>query len=175
MSGATAQLVNTDPPYNVKVEPRSNNAIAAGLSTGLLANQSRDYAADPTKAKPTTAKMRAKDRPLATDDNDIPLIERMEQKDRTAFQSTPNYSAKSAAQIINDRERIHVYDRIPQYSRNFGNEYKTINNPKLPAVQDADGNIPQQQRSLFSSAGVLFILDRDLGLNAYNRYGELVQ
>ena len=26
------QLVNTDPPYNVKVEPRSNNAIAAGLS-----------------------------------------------------------------------------------------------------------------------------------------------
>jgi len=26
-------LVNTDPPYNVKVEPRSNNAIAAGLSS----------------------------------------------------------------------------------------------------------------------------------------------
>ncbi len=26
-------LCNTDPPYNVKVEPRSNNAIAAGLSS----------------------------------------------------------------------------------------------------------------------------------------------
>src|SRR5690606_2665767 len=26
-------LINTDPPYNVKVEPRSNNAIAAGLSS----------------------------------------------------------------------------------------------------------------------------------------------
>src|SRR4029453_674090 len=26
-------LVNTDPPYNVRVEPRSNNAIAAGLSS----------------------------------------------------------------------------------------------------------------------------------------------
>ena len=26
------QLVNTGPPYNVKVETRSNNAIAAGLS-----------------------------------------------------------------------------------------------------------------------------------------------
>ncbi|MBX3097483.1 MAG: ParB N-terminal domain-containing protein, partial [Fimbriimonadaceae bacterium] len=26
-------LVNSDPPYNVKVEPRSNNAIAAGLSS----------------------------------------------------------------------------------------------------------------------------------------------
>jgi len=25
--------VNTDPPYNVKVEPHSNNAIAVGLSS----------------------------------------------------------------------------------------------------------------------------------------------
>ena len=33
LAGATIQLVNTDPPYNVKVEPRSNNAIAAGLSS----------------------------------------------------------------------------------------------------------------------------------------------
>ena len=30
---AKVHLVNTDPPYNVKVEPRSNNAIAAGLSS----------------------------------------------------------------------------------------------------------------------------------------------
>ena len=30
LDGATIHLVNTDPPYNVKVEPRSNNAIAAG-------------------------------------------------------------------------------------------------------------------------------------------------
>src|SRR6185436_1378061 len=30
---APIHLVNTDPPYNVKVEPRSNNAIAAGLSS----------------------------------------------------------------------------------------------------------------------------------------------
>jgi ParB-like chromosome segregation protein Spo0J len=67
MDGATVQLCNTDPPYNVKVEPRSNNAVAAGLSTGLLANQSRDYAADPSKVNRTTAKMRPKDRPLAND------------------------------------------------------------------------------------------------------------
>jgi hypothetical protein len=33
LDGATIHLVNTDPPYNVKVEPRSNNAIAAGLSS----------------------------------------------------------------------------------------------------------------------------------------------
>ena len=33
LDGAAVHLVNTDPPYNVKVEPRSNNAIAAGLSS----------------------------------------------------------------------------------------------------------------------------------------------
>jgi len=33
LDGAVIHLVNTDPPYNVKVEPRSNNAIAAGLSS----------------------------------------------------------------------------------------------------------------------------------------------
>src|SRR4029077_10704280 len=33
LDGQSIHLVNTDPPYNVKVEPRSNNAIAAGLSS----------------------------------------------------------------------------------------------------------------------------------------------
>src|SRR5262245_47994157 len=33
LDGDAIHLVNTDPPYNVKVEPRSNNAIAAGLSS----------------------------------------------------------------------------------------------------------------------------------------------
>src|SRR5713226_1505787 len=33
LDGSTIQLINTDPPYNVKCEPRSNNAIAAGLSS----------------------------------------------------------------------------------------------------------------------------------------------
>ena len=33
LAGAPIHLVNMDPPYNVKVEPRSNNAIAAGLSS----------------------------------------------------------------------------------------------------------------------------------------------
>jgi DNA modification methylase len=33
LDGAAIHLVNCDPPYNVKVEPRSKNAIAAGLST----------------------------------------------------------------------------------------------------------------------------------------------
>ncbi len=33
LAGAPIHLCNTDPPYNVKVEPRSNNAIAAGLSS----------------------------------------------------------------------------------------------------------------------------------------------
>ena len=69
LSGAAIHLVNTDPPYNVKVEPRSNNAIAAGLSSfqGTTHHQGLDVARHPEKAQPTTRKMRAKDRPLAND------------------------------------------------------------------------------------------------------------
>jgi len=76
LDGASIQLVNTDPPYNVKVEPRSNNAIAAGLSS-FSATQRKDasagdqQAADlhryPEKSKPTHKKLRAKDRPLMND------------------------------------------------------------------------------------------------------------
>jgi DNA modification methylase len=69
LDGATIHLVNTDPPYNVKVEPRSNNAIAAGLSSfqGNSHHQGLDLARHPSKAKPTQKKLRAKDRPLAND------------------------------------------------------------------------------------------------------------
>jgi DNA modification methylase len=64
-------LVNMDPPYNVKVEPRSNNAIAAGKSSFAKAekrthHQSFDVARQGEKAA-TTKKMRAKDRPLEND------------------------------------------------------------------------------------------------------------
>ncbi len=61
--------MNTDPPYNVKVEPRSNNAIAAGLSSfqGTQHHQALDLARHPEKAKQTGRKLRAKDRPLAND------------------------------------------------------------------------------------------------------------
>jgi DNA modification methylase len=72
LGGASIHLVNTDPPYNVKVEPRSNNAIAAGNSSFAAPekkrthHQSLDLARHPSKSKPT-GKMRAKDRPLAND------------------------------------------------------------------------------------------------------------
>lgn len=69
LDGAPIHLVNTDPPYNVKVEPRSNNAIAAGLSSfqGSTHHQKLDVERFPEKSKPTTKKLRAKDRPLAND------------------------------------------------------------------------------------------------------------
>ncbi len=74
LNGQPIHLVNTDPPYNVKVEPRSNNAIAAGLSSFQATNtkpqthhQGLDLARHPEKAKPTQKKLRAKDRPLAND------------------------------------------------------------------------------------------------------------
>jgi hypothetical protein len=69
LDGAQVHLVNTDPPYNVRVEPRSNNAIAAGLSSfeGTKHHQRLDLTRHPDKAKPTGRKLRAKDRPLAND------------------------------------------------------------------------------------------------------------
>jgi DNA modification methylase len=78
LDGASIHLCNTDPPYNVKVEPRSNNAIAAGGS-GLphpesnnkkrgkrTHHQSFDVARQGEK-KRTSQKMRPKDRPLEND------------------------------------------------------------------------------------------------------------
>jgi len=72
LDGAAIHLVNTDPPYNVKVEPRSSTAIAAGQSSypdlsRKMHHQGFDVArgvSDPAKAR---KKMRAKDRPLEND------------------------------------------------------------------------------------------------------------
>jgi DNA modification methylase len=89
LAGAPVHLVNMDPPYNVKVEPRSNNAIAAGLSSfpgddlkqrkflnktcrmegthgGLMHHQSFDVARQGVKSA-TTEKLRPRDRPLVND------------------------------------------------------------------------------------------------------------
>lgn len=69
LDGQMIHIVNMDPPYNVKVEPRSNNAIAAGLSSfeGAKHHQKLDVERHPEKAKPTQKKLRPKDRPLAND------------------------------------------------------------------------------------------------------------
>lgn len=63
--------------HHVKVEPRSNNAIAAGNSSfthmasaapaKAAHHQGFDLARHPEKAKATTKKLRAKDRPLIND------------------------------------------------------------------------------------------------------------
>jgi DNA modification methylase len=68
LDGQVVHLLNTDPPYNVKVEPRSNNAIAAGLSSYQVTHhQKLDVVRHPAKAQPTTRRLRAKDRPLTND------------------------------------------------------------------------------------------------------------
>ncbi len=54
LDGAVIDLVNTDPPYNVNVEPRSSSAIAAGNSSF-------------PRTSAGNGKLRAKDRPLAND------------------------------------------------------------------------------------------------------------
>ncbi|MCY2977228.1 MAG: DNA methyltransferase [Planctomycetota bacterium] len=89
LAGKPIHLVNTDPPYNVKVEPRSKNAIAAGLSSftndaassklkndqGMAAfthainqkNKAKAGASATATVDTPKQKMRAKDRPLAND------------------------------------------------------------------------------------------------------------
>jgi DNA modification methylase len=81
LAGAAIHLCNTDPPYNVKVEPRSNNAIAAGLSSfsndaasgrlkqgqGNAASFGVDHETGKPKHAATHKKLRPKDRPLAND------------------------------------------------------------------------------------------------------------
>jgi len=67
LAGEAVHMVNTDPPYNVKVEPRSNNAISAGLSSFQQTHhQKLDVERHPSKAS-ATSRMRAKDRPLIND------------------------------------------------------------------------------------------------------------
>ncbi len=68
LDGAPVHLVNTDPPYNVKVEPRSNNAIAQAAREGKARgkNSDLDLARHPEKATPT-GPMRPRDRALEND------------------------------------------------------------------------------------------------------------
>ena len=74
LDGQPIHLVNSDPPYNVKVEPRSNNAIAAGLSSFQATNsqpqnhhQGFDAARGAFNPERVAKKLRPKDRPLAND------------------------------------------------------------------------------------------------------------
>ena len=66
LGGAPIHLVHTDPPYGVHVEPRSSNAISAGLSSfpGTEHQQNR---VSRHPAVPTDRKLRARDRPLVND------------------------------------------------------------------------------------------------------------
>jgi len=72
LDGQRIHMVNTDPPYNVNVEPRSNNARAAGSNALPAMAKAKAHLqgfddARQGKPKATTAKLRAKDRVLAND------------------------------------------------------------------------------------------------------------
>lgn len=72
VDGCAIHLVNTDPPYNVSVEPRTNNARAEGSralpdrAKKKMHHQRFDNARH-GKPKPSTRKMRPKDRILLGD------------------------------------------------------------------------------------------------------------
>ena len=65
LDGAAIHLVNTDPPYNVGVASRSNNAIAAS-GDRPIGQQGMDIAIR-GETHATTGKLRPKDRPLVND------------------------------------------------------------------------------------------------------------
>jgi DNA modification methylase len=70
LDGARIQLVNTDPPYNVQVAPRSNAAVAVARAGGkFVGSQGLDVGVEGvTKASETTqVKLRPRDRALAND------------------------------------------------------------------------------------------------------------
>jgi DNA modification methylase len=71
LAGAQIHLAHCDPPYNVNVEPRSNNAIAAGTSSWAPSASAKAHLQgfDVARqgAKQPTGRMRAKDRPLQND------------------------------------------------------------------------------------------------------------
>jgi len=72
LGGAAIDLVNTDPPYNVKLEPRSSAAIAASQAgrpglTGKNAIHSFDIARGKAGRRDRPKKMRPKDRSLQGD------------------------------------------------------------------------------------------------------------
>lgn len=72
LDGAKIHLVNTDPPYGINLEPRSNNARAAGSKALPAIAKTKAHLqgfddARQGKPKATHKQMRAKDRPLAND------------------------------------------------------------------------------------------------------------
>jgi DNA modification methylase len=61
LDGQAIHLVHSDPPYGVRVEPRSHNAIAAGLSSFEATHNGLDTDLSGPR------KLRARDRPLQND------------------------------------------------------------------------------------------------------------
>jgi DNA modification methylase len=78
LAGAAVHLAHCDPPYNVRVEPRSNNARAAGLCSFAASAHPRKQDLLPSADFPvTTPKLRAKDRPLENDFVSAEAFERL--------------------------------------------------------------------------------------------------
>lgn len=122
LDGAVIDLVNTDPPYNVKLEPRSNNALVAsrGTKSGGTHHQKFDRARRKTQAK-STGKMRAKDVPLEGD-----------------FASAEDFAAmlRGSIQIMTDalRPGRHFY-----FWGGYGNLWGQHDAPNVPPMLEEAG------------------------------------
>jgi len=69
LNRASVHLVNTDPPYNIKLEPRSNTAVALAQVTGQVQHhQAMGIALNPKlKKSPSDIKIRPKNKPPEND------------------------------------------------------------------------------------------------------------
>jgi hypothetical protein len=142
LAGAPIHLVNMDPPYNVKVEPRSNNAIAAGLSSfsGTSHHQALDLARHPEKARPTS-KMRPKDRPLQGD-GDARLRELISAGHRVETQE----SVDERARLSTERARLETV--IANIIDNIDPGNRAIANDRLMALEREKDAVTRRIESL---------------------------
>ena len=67
LAGATIQLVSTDPPYNVKVEPRRTMPSPPATVRSRIPPSAAGFGPASGEVEANQPKMRAKDRPLAND------------------------------------------------------------------------------------------------------------
>ena len=100
VDGTTIDLLITDAPYNVRVEPRSRNGIAAGLSSFPATQRGRARGRNgfARKDKPAPNKMRPRDRPL---ENDFLSEEQFNQKLREWF--------GNAARVLQPGASMYVF------------------------------------------------------------------
>lgn len=136
MVGETVNIANTDSPYNVRAEPRSNNATAATLfSFRSFHHQSFDLNRGVSKPKSTTNELRPKHRILANDfikdaDYDVLLRPWFSSLAAVLEPGRALYICSGYANCTNYPSTLAQCD-LPYQAVTVGKEVKTISLPSI--------------------------------------------